>query len=159
MRFHLLGLILMASAAAPALAQERPASIDRRLERIEQQLRAVQRRVFPDGNSQFVEPEIGDQPAAGPGGSLSGDALTSLTARVDALEAQLRALTGQVEENGSRTRQVEQQLTQLRADLGARLDRLEPAARPPEPRPEPVAEPAPSRPSNPAPALTAGVDS
>jgi TolA-binding protein len=159
MRFHLLGLILMASATAPALAQERPASIDRRLERIEQQLRAVQRRVFPDGNAQFVEPEIGDQPAAGPGGNLSGDALTSLTARVDALESQLRALTGQVEENGFRTRQVEQQLTQLRADLGARLDRLEPAARPPEPAPEPVAEPAPSRPTAPAPAMSAGVDS
>ena len=160
MRFHLLGLILMASAAAaPALAQERPASIDRRLERIEQQLRAVQRRVFPDGNAQFVEPEIGDRPAAGPGGNLSGDALTSLTARVDALESQLRALTGQVEENGFRTRQVEQQLSQLRADLGARLDRLEPAARPPEPAVEPVSEPAPSRPSTPAPAMTAGVDS
>lgn len=158
MRFHLLGLILM--AAAPALAQERPASIDRRLERIEQQLRAVQRRVFPDGNAQFVEPEIGDRPAAGPGGNLSGDALTSLAARVDALESQLRALTGQVEENGFRTRQVEQQLSQLRADLGARLDRLEPAAAPPpETRPEPVAEPAQTRPSTPAPAMTAGVDS
>jgi len=159
MRFHLLGLILMASAAAPALAQERPASIDRRIERIEQQLRAVQRRVFPDGNAQFVEPEIGDRPAPEPGGNLSGDALTSLNARVDALEAQLRALTGQVEENGFRTRQVEQQLAQLRADLTARLDRVEPAVRPPEPRPEPVAEPEPSRPSAAEPTLTAGVDS
>ena len=163
MRFHLLGLILMASAAAPVLAQERPASIDRRIERIEQQLRAVQRRVFPDGNAQFVEPEIGDRPAAGPGGNLSGDALTSLTARVDAIESQLRGLTGQIEENGFRTRQVEQQLTQLRADLGARLDRLEPAARPPETRPEtrlePEAEPAPARPGSAEPAMTAGVDS
>jgi len=161
MRFHLLGLILMASAAAPALAQERPASIDRRIERIEQQLRAVQRRVFPDGNAQFVEPEIADRPPAGPGGNLSGDALTSLTARVDALEAQLRGLTGQIEENGFRTRQVEQQLAQLRADLTSRLDRLEPAVRPPEtrPEPEPEAEPAPSRPGAAEGTLTAGVDS
>jgi len=162
MRIHLLGLILMASAAAPALAQPRPDSIDRRLERIEQQLRAVQRRVFPDGNAQFVEPEIGDRPAAGPGGSASGDALTGLTARVDALEAQLRTLTGQVEENGFRTRQVEQQLTQLRADLTARLDRIDASARPPEPRAEPRreprTEPAASEPEPRAAPTTAGTD-
>ena len=77
------------------------------MSRLEPQLRAVQRRVFPDGN---VEPEIGEQPAAGPGGNLSGDAIASLAARVDALEAQLRTLTGQVEENGFRTRQLEQQI-------------------------------------------------
>ena len=90
MRFHLLGLALMASVATPALAQ-RAEPIDRRVDRLEQQLRAVQRRVFPGGN---VSPEIGTDPVQVPGPSLSGDALSSLNARVDAIEAQLRALTG-----------------------------------------------------------------
>ena len=75
MRFHLLGLVLLAGVAMPAPAQ-RTQPLDRRVDRIEQELRAVQRRVFPNGNAQFVEPEIGAQPNAGPGGSLSGDALS-----------------------------------------------------------------------------------
>jgi TolA-binding protein len=141
MRFHLLGLVLLAGVAAPALAQQ-PASVERRVDRLEQQLRAVQRRVFPNGSTQFVEPEIGARPAAGPGAAASGDALSGLTERVDALETQLRALTGQIEENGYRTRQLEEQVARLRTDLSARLDRVDPPARPAEPRPEPPAEPA-----------------
>jgi TolA-binding protein len=163
MRFHLLALVLMASAAVPAAsaaAQNRPDSIDRRLERIEQQLRAVQRRVFPGGNAQFVEPEISGPAPAGPGGSASGDALSGLTARVDAIEAQLRTLTGQVEESGYRGRQLEAQIGQLRTELGARLDRIEAGGRPAETRPEPArAEPEPTPPrSTPSPA-PAGPDS
>lgn len=144
MRFHLIGLILLAGVAAPVAAQ-RGETVEQRVNRLETQLRAVQRRVFPNGN---VEPEIGGPAAAGPGGNLSGDAIASLAGRVDALEAQLRTLTGQVEESGFRTRQLEQQFGQLRTDLGARLDRLEPAARPPETRPEPaaVSEPPQARP-------------
>jgi len=125
MRSRLLGLLLLASVAAPALAQQRGESVERRIERLEQQLRAVQRRVFPDGSAQFVEPEIGPRPSTGPGGTLSGDALSSLTSRVDALESQLRALTGQVEENGNRTRQLEAEIGRLRTDLTARLDRID----------------------------------
>src|SRR4051812_40940842 len=155
MRFHLLGLVLIAGVAMPALAQ-RDEPIDRRVTRLEQELRAVQRRVFPNGTAQFVEPEIGVQPVAGPGGSVSGDALASLAARVDALEAQLRALTGQAEEANHRSQDVADQLARLRADLGGRLDRLEAAPRPALPEPsaaaparipppaEPAAEPAPA---------------
>jgi TolA-binding protein len=100
---------------------------------------------------------------AQPGGAPGGDAITSLTQRVDALESQLRALTGQVEENGNRTRQLEEQITRLRTDLTARLDRVdtprtepartEPArSEPPAEEPEDApAEPPPSRPTRPAP--------
>ena len=152
MRFQLLGLALIALAAlpAPALAQTRPTTVEQRVSRLEQQLRAVQRRVFPGGSGQVVEPEIPPEVQAVMGGAPASDAMTSLTARVDALEAQLRALTGQVEEQGNRTRQIEEQITRLRADLTSRIDRLEPppVTRPAEPsRPEPAAaEPAP-RPS------------
>ena len=158
MRVHIIGLILLASTAAPALVQAQPRdTVERRVDRLEQQLRAVQRRVFPNGNVP-VEPEIGEQTApVQPGGAPGGDAITSLTQRVDALETQLRALTGQIEENGYRTRQLEEQVTRLRTDLTARMDRLEspPAATPPRtdaPADEPADEPAetPSRPSRPA---------
>jgi TolA-binding protein len=126
MRFHLLGLMLMASVAAPALAQ-RGDPLDRRVDRLETQLRAVQRRVFPNG--QPVEPEIGARPGPVAGDNLSGDALANLSARVDAIEAQLRTLTGQVEESNNRSRQVEDQISRLRAELSARIERIEaPAA-------------------------------
>ena len=126
MRIHLIAAMLLMGAAAPSLAQ-RAETVEQRIQRLEQQLRAVQRRVFPGGRAQFVEPEISaeaSQPAAPP---PANDALSNLSSRVDALEAQLRTLTGQVEEQGHRTRQLEQQIGQLRTDLQARLDRLEPA--------------------------------
>jgi TolA-binding protein len=166
MRFHLLGLALMASAAMPAAAQ-RAEPIDRRVERIEQQLRAVQRRVFPGGN---VSPEIGAEPIQNPGPSTSGDALTSLNARVDAIETELRRLTNQIEESNYRTRQVDSEVSSLRTELDGRLDRLEAAAaqpaapqptrtreRPAPPAEEPRAEPAPAEPA-PAPAPARVVD-
>ncbi|HYN46635.1 MAG TPA: tetratricopeptide repeat protein [Allosphingosinicella sp.] len=140
MRFHILGLILLASATAPAPAQTRPETVERRIERLEQQLRAVQRRVFPNGQAQFVEPEIPADVQAVMGGAPRGDAMTNLNDRVDALEAQLRSLTGQVEEQGNRTRQIEDGLARLRTDLGARLDRLEPPLRPAAALPEPAIE-------------------
>jgi TolA-binding protein len=132
MRLALMAAMLLVGTVAPATAQ-RAETVEQRLERLEQQLRAVQRRVFPGGRSQFVEPEIGAQPTAPTTTAPSGDALMNLTARVDALETQLRTLTGQVEEQGFRTRQIEQQIGQLRTDLQARLDRIEAASRPAPP--------------------------
>jgi TolA-binding protein len=147
MRFQILGLVLMASAAMPALAQ-RPETLDRRVDRIEQELRAVQRRVFPNANSPYVAGEIQDQPA--PPSTLgvpATSAVADLTARVDALEGQLRAMTNQAEVNSNRLRLLEEGLAQLRTDNAARLDALEragaAAATPPvaeeEPQPQPPA--------------------
>jgi TolA-binding protein len=144
MRFHLLGLVLLAGVAMPAAAQ-RAEPLDRRVDRIEQELRAVQRRVFPNGNAQFVEPEIGSQPRAMPGGNFSGDALSNLSARVDAIEAQLRTLTGQIEESNHRSVAVEEQVTRLRTELSARIERIEAPARP-------AVEPPAAAPSRPRPA-------
>jgi TolA-binding protein len=153
MRFRLLGLILLVSTAAPAMAQPRSESVERRLDRVEQQLRAVQRRVFPGGSAQFVEPEIGADVATRPDDAPSDDAVASLSARLDSIEAQMRTLTGQVEQQGYRIGQIEEQIGRLRTDLAARLDRLEQGPRPSpspaaatRPAPEPAAEP-PSRPA------------
>jgi TolA-binding protein len=128
MRFHLVAMLLLASAAVPAEAQ-RSESPERRIERLEQQLRAVQRKVFPNGAE--VAPEIDrQQPAPLLPGAPASSAVADLTARVDSLEAQLRELTGQIEQNGNRLRQVEEGISRLRDSTGARLDVLERAGTP-----------------------------
>ena len=154
MRFRFLVLVLVASIAAPALAQPRE-TVERRVDRLEQELRAVQRRVFPGGRAQFVEPELtAESPDSQPPGA-TGDALTSLTSRVDALETQLRVLTGQVEEQGFRSRQLADEVARLRTDLQARVERLEAQGRPPAPaQPQPAAEP-PAEPAAEAPPAAA----
>jgi TolA-binding protein len=125
MRYHLLALALLAGTAAPVFAQagNEAKQVERRLERIEQELRAVQRRVFPGGN---VEPEISSATQPGTTSGLPAtSAVADLTARVDALEGRLAALTNQAEANENRIRQAEADLASLRQSLDARLDQLE----------------------------------
>jgi TolA-binding protein len=130
MRFHLLAVVLMAGAAMPASAQQ-PDRLDRRVDRLEQEMRAVQRRVFPGANVPYVGPEIGDRTRpAEQQGVASGSAVADLTARVDALEAQLAHLTGQVEQSGNRLRQLESAFASLRESTASRLDALERPAQP-----------------------------
>lgn len=133
MRFHLLGLVLMAGVAAPAIAQD-SGRVERRVDRLEQEMRAVQRLIFPAANGPTVGPEIQEQVRSPePQGVASGTAVSDLTARVDALESQLAQLTGQVEQNGNRLRQLETAFATLRESTGSRLEALEkPAATAPQ---------------------------
>jgi TolA-binding protein len=149
MRLHLLAVILMASVAAPAAAQQAP-TIDKRVGKLESEMRAVQRKVFPGGN---IEPEIRPEaPVVAPGGVPASSAIADLTARVDALEAQLQTVTRQGEENAFRLRQLEDALARLRSEAEARA--AEPVAPPPEAAPAPAqSEPAPAA-SEPAPPST-----
>ena len=125
MRFHLLGLALLASVAMPAVAQQAD-RLDRRVDRLEQEMRAVQRKVFPGANVPIVGAEIQEtRPVIEQQGVPAGNAVADLNARVDAVEAQLRALTSQVEQNGNRLRQLESAFATLRESTGARLDALE----------------------------------
>lgn len=163
MRHKLLLLMLLAGCAAPAVAQPRD-SADRRIDRLEQELRAVQRRVFPDGRTQSVDPEIDPSRPGTATPGVSGDALINLIERVSGLEVQLRALTSAVEEQENRNRQLEQEIARLRTELNGRVERLEqqagstapppsPPARTPRQTPPPAADPAPT-----APAPTTGGD-
>jgi len=168
MRFHLIAAVLLAGAALPAAAQERP-DVEQRIERLEQQLRAVQRRVFPGGaGAQPVEPEIRPDTTPATARPSTGSAVGDLTARVDALEAQLAGLTGQIEENANRGRQMEATIARLREETVARLDRLETprvqtaapgpaAAQPPAREPVRIAATTPE-PAAPAPAPAAAGD-
>ncbi|HYE27792.1 MAG TPA: outer membrane protein assembly factor BamD [Allosphingosinicella sp.] len=151
MRFHLVGMLLLASVAAPAAAQ-RSESPERRIERLEQELRAVQRRVFPGGTQ--VVPEIEPQPGGvAQAGVPASSAVADLTARVDSLEAQLRELTGQTEQNANRLRQLEEAFARFRDSTAPRLDTLERGAAPPAAEPARDSSAAPQLP-RPSPAVT-----
>jgi TolA-binding protein len=163
------------TAIAPATAQE--AAIGKRVDKLEKEMRAVQRTVFPGGAPVFFEGEIaadaatGDRPAA-------STPLAELTARVDALENQLRAVTETGEQNSFKLRELERQFAAYKAEVDKRLTALEPAvevdpavpegaapaavATPasltPRPAPitQPVAAPAVAKPAAPKPAVAVG---
>lgn len=136
MRFHLLVAAALASAALPAFAQtERN---DRRVEKLEQEVRALQRRVFQSGPT--VQPEIATTTGTpSTSGVPATSAVADLTARVDALEGQLRSLTGQIEENGNRLRQLEESLVRFQAQYHREAAERAAATNPPL-----VSEPAPA---------------
>jgi len=58
-------------------------------------------------------------------GAPAGSPVADLTARIDALEAQLATLTGQIEQNGFRVRQMEEAMNRFQADTSARLAQME----------------------------------
>jgi TolA-binding protein len=109
-------LASVAMAGAPASAQDSP--LAPRVDRLEKEMRAVQRKVFPGaGGQQYLEPEIA-QPAAPPpqGGIQANSPVADLTARVNSLEEELSRLTGQVETNSFKLRQLEDQFKRFQAD-------------------------------------------
>jgi TolA-binding protein len=147
---------------APAVAQD--ANIDGRVGKLEKEMRAVQRQVFPNGAGKFLEPDI-QSPNAPKTATSSSTATADLLTRVDALETQLATLTGQVEQQGNAARSMETRLKAIEAQLKAQA---EPAAVPvaaatPTPvaaKPKPVTPAATTKPATtakPSPARTAAV--
>ena len=128
-------LAIISSAAlalsAPVLAQD--VNIDGRVGKLEKEMRAVQRQVFPNGAGKFTAPDI-QSPTAPQPTTSSTTATADLTARVDALESQLATLTGQVELQGNAMRGLEDRLkameTQLAAQKVAPADTLIPVSAP-----------------------------
>jgi len=98
--------------SAPLYAQDK--SVGKRVDRLEKELRAVQRKVFP-GGGKFFEPEIAPQEQSRSNVSNSSSAVTDLIARVDAMERQLANVTGQVEQNGFRLKKLEEKVAGLSA--------------------------------------------
>lgn len=115
-----LGTAAMALAAIAPAVQAQEAGIDKRVERLEKEMRAVQRSVFPGGAPAFFEGEIA--PDNTPGARVKTNApVIDLTARVDALEAQLQSLTGQTEQNAFQLRELEKQFTAYKTEMDKRF--------------------------------------
>ncbi|KKW89473.1 hypothetical protein [Sphingobium chungbukense] len=144
----LLAPVLLASAS-PVAAQN--VSVDVRVDRLEKEMRAVQRKVFPAGAPLEAEITRPAAPAVVPG-SPSSTPVADLTARVNALESQLASITGQVEENGFKLKQLEEAFNRYKAEQESRAA---PVVVPPATRP---ADPAPAatRPSTPKPVAATG---
>jgi TolA-binding protein len=105
-------------AVAPADAQRRQATPEERIERLEKQVRQVQKQVFPKGQPADTA-GFSDDPAA----TLT---LTNqLSNRLDAIEQEMAQITRASEENGNRLATMEAELARLRADQDRRLRALE----------------------------------
>jgi TolA-binding protein len=110
-------LITLALAiAAPALAQSAgDVSLETRLRKLESEVSALQRVVFPGGDGRFfpqMQPSTsGTTPAGTPATSPNTDMLT----RMDALEGQVARLTSQVEEERNRGDKLEARVAALEA--------------------------------------------
>jgi TolA-binding protein len=114
MRKALIFAILATSAmGVPASAQNDVVTL--RVTKLEKEMKAVQRKVFPNGVA--VEPEIGGITAGSAAGSPASSPVSDLTARVDALETQLKSMTGQVEQNGFRLKKLEDAMKVYEARL------------------------------------------
>ena len=100
--------------AMPVLGQE--ATGEARLRKLEAEVRALQRQVFPGADGRFFEPEVNTATPSRPGPTTpSTTAVTDILIRLDALEAQMQTLTAQTEQNANALSQVQARLTALEA--------------------------------------------
>lgn len=113
MRRMIVAVALLSSVGSVAAAQTAD-PLTSRVGKLEKEMKAVQRKVFPGGVE--VEPEIAATTApASAAGTPASAPIADLNARVDSLEAQLRTLTGQVETDGNRIRKLEEAVKALQA--------------------------------------------
>ena len=115
-------VLLLAAVPIPALAQP---GVEARVGKLESEMRAVQRKVFPGGAGTYLEPQIApaDEPATPPAGTPATGAIEDLNGRVASLEGQMSTLTGQIEQNQYRIRQLEEAFAAAGRDKGV-LDLL-----------------------------------
>lgn len=145
--------MLLATVTPTALAQTATTTDQtRRIERIERELRAVQRRVFPGSENGLFQPEVDSgTPSPGPATPAVTPGV-DLSARIDAIETQLNRLTNEVEQTSFRQREISAEIARLRADMEARLPAPTPASTDGS-TPTPTPAPAATAPT-PAPAVT-----
>jgi TolA-binding protein len=158
MRFrHILLSTLIAAAPLSSAVAREPVTPEQRIERLERQVRQVQRQVFPKGQPADTAGFV-DTPAA------TQEAVTTLGSRLDSVERQMTDLVRTSEENSHRLSVMEADLARLRADNDQRFKAIEagPAGTAPatEPAtlapsealpPPPVTRPPPMRPRAEAP--------
>lgn len=156
MRMMMAAALAGAALLVPGMAQAQSSAIEGRVDRLEREMRAVQRKVFPGGAGQTLEPQIAPEADTRVPGIPSSSLMTDLTQRVAAVESQLTSLTGQIEQNQYRMRQLEDAFNAYKRSTDARLKALEetataiPAARPPVIDAVPVID-VPARPTRPTP--------
>ncbi|MBJ6121406.1 hypothetical protein [Sphingomonas mollis] len=144
----------IAALSVPALASAQSGNVEGRVGRLESEMRAVQRKVFPSGD-QLLQPEVtAPAPTTEIPGSPASSAMIDLGARVSSLEQQMSSLTGQAEQNGYQLRQLREQFDVYKTATDAKLATLiappvaaaAPAMGGGDDEPAPIASTRPSRP-------------
>jgi TolA-binding protein len=111
---HMLFATAISAMSLPAMAQD--ANVEGRVVKLEKEMRAVQRQVFPGGAGKIIEPDIKTPDAATVNKTVGSDS-NDIQGRVDALEQQLASLTGQVEKQGNAVRTMEARLKSLESQI------------------------------------------
>jgi tol-pal system protein YbgF len=114
-------LLLLAIASPIQSAQSQDRTVQDRLDRLERDLSMLQRQVYRGAGPS----------ATGPGSSAAVD----IEVRMDRLEAQMRDLTGRVEEAMNSVDQLRARLEQINSDIDVRLGQEESQPTPPPRRP------------------------
>jgi len=115
----------IAGSAAPALAQSQ---LSARVDRLESEMHAVQRKVFPGGAGQnYIQPQItpGQAPQDLGYGTPASSPITDLSARVSSLESQMTTMTNTLEETQHRLQVLENNFANYRSVTDKRLAALE----------------------------------
>ncbi|MGY6550375.1 MAG: tetratricopeptide repeat protein [Erythrobacter sp.] len=110
----LLAAAVVVTTPVPAMAQD--SASETRIRKLEAEVRALQRKVFPGGDTRFFEPEIqpGSESAAPQASAAPAvSAITDVLARLDALENQMQRLTALSEEQANSMSQLERRLSAL----------------------------------------------
>lgn len=129
MRIHLVAAIAalgIAGSAAPALAQS--SQLGARVDRLESEMNAVQRKVFPGGAGQnYIQPQItpGQAPQDLGYGTPASSPLTDLSSRVGSLEQQMSSMTNTLEETQHRLKLLEDGFANYKRVTDQRLAALE----------------------------------
>jgi TolA-binding protein len=114
-------LLAATMLAGPAMTQSAGAQsagiIDLRVGKLEKEMKAVQRTVFPNGAP--LQPELGTTGAGVTTGSPASSLISDLTTRVDSLEKGLASLTGQSEHTDHRLKLAEDAVKRMEARLSA----------------------------------------
>ena len=148
-----IGMALLATSM-PAIAQDND---EARIRKLEAEVRALQRKVFPGGDGRYFEPEITGQPASRPTVTApSTTAVTDILARVDALESQLQRLTAQYEVGTNAIRLLEERIEKIERSSAPAAAAPLPAASSAPSSSAPAASPAPAT-AKPDPARVAAV--
>lgn len=150
----MLASLTLVALPAPAAAQDD----DARMRKIETELRALQRVVFPGGDGRFFTPEVttpqGQAQPQQQVGTPSTTALVDILSRLDSMESQMAMLTSRTEENDNAIRQLRAELAAMKAGQPAAaasgvavatpapIPALVPAVSAPRPNPAPTATPA-----------------
>lgn len=103
-------VLAIAGPSLPAFAQDSLA--ETRLRRMEAEIKALQRQVFPGADGKYFTPEItsGGTSTPPPAGTPASTPVTDLLARMETIERQLAQLTSQTEQNSNRISQIESRL-------------------------------------------------